>query len=87
MNTMPHHPYSNRWPSVPAAAAVRAWVAAVAFLAALFAPGACRPAQAGALVVAHELAVELVPSAHVLIGNDRMVIRVDDRWCSRFRSE
>jgi len=29
--------------------------------------------------VAHDLSVELIPSAHMLVGHDRMNIRVDDR--------
>jgi hypothetical protein len=38
-----------------------------------------RPAWAGGLQVAHDLSIELVPSAHLLVGHDRMSIRVDDR--------
>jgi aminopeptidase N len=41
--------------------------------------GACRPAVAAALQVAHDLSIELAPSAHILMGHDKMSIRVDDR--------
>jgi len=37
------------------------------------------PAGVAALQVAHDLSIELVPSAHMLMGHDRMNIRVDDR--------
>lgn len=77
---MRHPSNPHRPPSTPAsaAAALRAWAVAAASLAALFFPGAGRTAQA-ALLVAHALAVELVPAAHMLIAHDRMSIRVDDR--------
>lgn len=77
---MRHPTHPHRPPSTPASAAAgfRAWVVAAAVLAALFSPGQGRAAQA-ALRVTHELAVELVPAAHMLIAHDRMRIRVDDR--------
>lgn len=77
---MRHSPDPHRPRSTPAsaAAALRAWVVAAASLTALLFPGTGRTAQA-ALLVTHELAVELVPAAHMLIAHDRMSIRVDDR--------
>jgi hypothetical protein len=48
-------------------------------LAAVFFLGTCRSAHAAALRVTHDLAIELTPSAHMLMGHDRMDIRVDDR--------
>jgi aminopeptidase N len=51
----------------------------VAALALVFFQGACQPAKAAGLLVAHDLSIELVPSAHLLTGFDRMSIRVDDR--------
>jgi len=51
----------------------------ICMVASVFA-GACgRPASAGVLQVAHELNIELVPAAHLLVGRDNMSIRVDDR--------
>jgi hypothetical protein len=61
------------------AAAVCVWSACFFSLAAVLAPGACHSAGAAPLRVAHELSVELVPSAHLLVGHDRMSIRLDDR--------
>jgi len=55
------------------------WAVAAAFAASVFFQGAGLPAQAAALRVTHDLAIELVPSAHLLMGHDRMSIRVDDR--------
>ncbi len=49
------------------------WIAVGIFLS------ACLPALATPLAVKHDLSIELVPSAHLLVGLDRMSIRVDDR--------
>jgi len=51
------------------------WICLIAFVVA----GACRPAHAASLQIAHELSIELVPTAHLLLGRDQMSIRVDDR--------
>ena len=59
--------------------AICAWSVGFFSLAALFVPGVGLPAGAAALRVAHDLSVELIPSAHMLVGHDRMNIRVDDR--------
>jgi aminopeptidase N len=56
------------------------WAVAAVCLTSLALLGACRSAQAAALMVTHDLAVELVPAAHMLMGHDRMSIRVDDRY-------
>jgi hypothetical protein len=51
------------------------WICLIAFVVA----GACRPAHAAGLQIAHELSIELVPTAHLLLARDQMSIRVDDR--------
>jgi hypothetical protein len=65
----------RRRPEPVLAAAVGVW-----WLAAVLAGFCGGPAYAAAaLQVSHELAIELIPSAHMLIGRDKMSIRVDDR--------
>ncbi len=55
-------------------------IAICAWVAALLISGVARPpAGAAALQVTHDLSIELAPSAHMLMGHDRMSIRVDDR--------
>jgi len=53
---------------------IGAWAAVL-----LISGAALPPAGAAALQVTHNLSIELVPSAHMLMGHDRMSIRVDDR--------
>ncbi len=60
-------------------ATVGGWLLAVAALALFLFQGVCQPVQAAALTVAHDLSIELAPSAHLLMGFDKMSIRVDDR--------
>jgi hypothetical protein len=71
---MIEHPNRKRYCSLPvlAAAVGICWTAIIL-------AGACRPAVAAPLHVAHDLSIELAPSAHMLMGHDKMSIRVDDR--------
>jgi hypothetical protein len=67
-------PQRKRYASMPIRlAAFCVWTAALLLW------GDGRPAWAAALRVTHDLSIELVPTAHLLTGHDRMSIRVDDR--------
>lgn len=72
---MRDYPDRKRTASMPIPAIVIGAWAAVLLISGAVLP----PAGGAALQVTHDLSIELVPSAHMLMGHDRMSIRVDDR--------